>query len=306
MKSVRKKSKKRTNKTKSKKRSPKRVYRLGDSTKCKKSKHSIESSLCMVSSFKQYCVPLSEDTSRLFTVIGEYHKPSNQCAGDSITVVDYITHIISKGKTPHLFIESNPLGAKKGFSYNLNAIIESFHPSIITPIDIREPLKGKKGMSNIERISTKNVSGMPFSDFNHLLDESKEIHTMLNSIGSLPLVVRHLLKNIEGEILHYENWYKGELMAIKHSIKSFNEHLYPLSFLFDHQPTLFAQLQELYVRCADANVLYQFFTKQDTDHIILVIGDWHALNIEKLLGQYQVYVGTPVENDEYYISGSYF
>lgn len=302
MKSIRK-SKKR-NKTKSKKRSPKRVYRLGDATKCKKSKHVIKPFLCMVSSFKQYCVPLSEDTSRMFTVIGEYHIPKLIKQSGSITVVDYITYLIRNGKTPHLFIESDPLGAKKGFSHNLNTIIDSFDAPMMTPIDIREAVKGR-GMSNIERISTKNVNDMLFSHFTQLLDESKEIHTMLTSIESLPHVVRDLLHNIKREIAHYETWYEGELRAIKHSIKSFDENHYPLSFLFDHQPTLFAQLQELYVRCADANVLYQFFSRQE-DHIILLIGEWHATNIERILGEYKVYQATQVGTYDYNISDSYF
>ena len=304
MKSVRKKSRAK-NKTKSKKRSPKRVYRLGDATKCKKSKQSIEPSLCMVSSFKQYCVPVSDDTARMFTVIGEYHMPYKKCSDDSIKIVDYISHLLQNGKAPHLFIESDPLGTKKGFSYNLNTIIDSFHHSIMTPIDIREAVKGR-GLSNIERISTKNVNGMTCSQFKQLLDESKVIHTKLNKIVSLPLIVRRVLNHIEGEIFHYESWYDSELEKIKIAIPSFDDTRQPLAFLFSHHQDLFTHLQQLYVRCTDANVLYQFFSRQDTDHIILLIGEWHAQNIEKLLEQYQVYNATKVRDYEYNISDSYF
>ena len=184
----------------------------------------------------------------------------------------------------------------------MNTIIDSFHPSIITPIDIREAVKGRH-ISNIERISTKNIDGMRFSEFKHLLDESKQIHTMLNRIGSLPL--RNLLNHIEGEIVHYERWYDGELKKIKIVIPSFDEDREPLSFLFNHHQDLFTHLQQLYVRCADANVLYEFFNRQD-DHIILLIGEWHATNIEKLLEEYKVYNATKVGEYEYNISNSYF
>ena len=146
---------------------------------------------------------------------------------------------------------------------------------------------------------------MSCSQFIELLDESKAIHTSLN-IGSLPPVVRRLLNDIEGEIAHYERWYQGELTKIKLSFKSFDDTREPLAFLFYYHPSLFENLQKLYVKCTDANVLYQFFSRQDTDHIILIIGEWHAQNIEKILDQYQVYNATKVGEYEYNVSDSYF
>ena len=216
-------------------------------------------------------------SSRLITLIGEYHEHNFKCKGypKSITINDYLQSRVKKNNKCKILLEFHPNLSNEQIGRIGTDIIQNIYNrdtrdndkirEHVVGIDIRTDFIGREGQTNLYNKSNLKSK--------YTTDEFKEtfINPFFEAGGDVGLNSR--LQDLDE--------------TAQKNLRKYTSKIYKKMLQYESQPNpTLLELQEIWAMITDFEVLLKINEKTLCDEIIVCIGDFHRINLSKEIARW--------------------